>query len=72
MKRCQICGTELADDLFAFVAQKPVCAICTTRFVGGDFSTERISKVRAMLGLPDGEYLSQDNAAEASRILGRR
>ena len=69
--KCKICGTDLSKDLFAFVAQKPTCAICTQKFVGGDFSPERIAKVRGLLGLGDGEYLRQDNAVEAARILGR-
>lgn len=42
------------------------------KFVGGDFSAQRIATVRAALGLGEGEYLKQDNAAEASRLLGRR
>jgi hypothetical protein len=71
MSQCKICGADLNRDLFAYVTQKPVCAICTQKYVGGDFSAERIAKVRAALGLTDGEYLKQDNAAEAARILGR-
>ena len=68
---CKICGTDLSKDLFAFVAQKPTCVICTQKYVGGDFSSARIAAVRNALGLADGEYLKQDNAAEAARILGR-
>jgi hypothetical protein len=71
MNRCQICGTNLDDDLFAYVAQKPVCAICTQKYVGGDFSPERIARIRTALHLENGEYLKQDNGAEAARILGR-
>lgn len=71
MKNCKICGADLGRDLFAFVAQKPICAICTQKYVGGDFSAERIAKVRQSLGLAEGEFLKQDNAAEAARILGR-
>jgi len=72
MSQCAICGTDLEKDLFAFVTQTPSCAICTTLYVGGDFSASRISTVRAALGLQDGEYLKQDNAEEAKRILGRK
>lgn len=32
MEKCKICGTNLSDDLFAYVAQKPTCAICTAKF----------------------------------------
>lgn len=71
MGRCKICGTDLSKDLFATVAQKPVCAICTQKYVGGNFSDERIANVRNLLGLLNGEYLKQDNVAEAVRILGR-
>jgi hypothetical protein len=72
MTHCKICGTDLSKDLFAYVAQKPVCAICTQKYVGGDFSSERIATVRIALGLSDGEFIKQDNAAEAARILGRK
>ena len=71
MKLCAICGSDLSKDLFAYVAQKPTCCICTAKYVGGDFSQERISKVRQALQLADGQYLVQDSAAEAARILGR-
>lgn len=71
MGKCKICGTDLERDLLAYVAQKPVCAICTAKFVGGDFTGERIARVRTALGLEDGQYLQQDNGAEAARILGR-
>jgi hypothetical protein len=67
--RCKICGTDLANDLFAYVTSKPTCCICTVNYVGGDFSPERIARVRSLLGLTEGEYLQQDNAAEAARIL---
>lgn len=71
MKRCEICGTDLDRDLFASVAGKTVCSICTVNFVGGDFDPAHIAKVRQVLNLQPGEYLQQDNAAEARRILGR-
>jgi len=71
VKQCRICGTDLEKDLFAYVAQKPVCCICTVKFVGGDFSEERISLLRGMMQLKDGEYLEQDNGLEASRIVRR-
>jgi len=32
---------------------------------------ERIKEARSKLALQDGEYLQQDNAEEAARILGR-
>ena len=70
--KCKVCGTDLSRDLFAFVAQKPVCCICTHKYIGGNFSDARIATVRAALGLKDGEYLSQDNRAEAARILRRQ
>jgi hypothetical protein len=71
MKRCAICGTNLANDLFAAVAQKPTCAVCTVNYIGGLDSPQRIASVRAALGLQEGQYLQQDNAREAARILGR-
>lgn len=72
MTNCAICGTKLNNDLFAAVTGGPVCAICTVRFVGGLPPTkERIAAVRTAIGLVDGEFLKQDNATEARRILGR-
>lgn len=66
---CQICGKS---DLFTDVTGEPSCSICTIKFVGGLPQTrERIKEIRVRLGLNDGEYLKQDNAAEAARILGR-
>jgi len=72
MPHCAICGTDLSRDLFASVAQKPTCAVCTVNYIGGNDSPAWIKTVRATLGLAEGEYLKQDNAAEARRILGRR
>ena len=73
MRKRAICGTDLAMDLFAHVTSEPVCSICKLNYIGGLPTTaERIAKARAALGLKDGELLNQDNAAEASRILGRR
>lgn len=71
MGRCRICGTDLSKDLFAYVAQKPVCCICTAKYVGGNFSPGWIEDVRMALNLAEGEYLEQDQAAEARRLLGR-
>lgn len=71
MGRCRICGADLAQDLFAYVAQKPTCCICTANFIGGDFSPERIENVRMALNLAEGEYLEQDQGAEADKILRR-
>lgn len=72
MSRCAICGTSLRNDLFASVTDAPCCSICTVKFVGGlPASESRIKQIRTVLGLPDGEYLQQDNGAEAARILGR-
>ena len=69
---CGICGAKLKDDLFAVVAQEPVCCICKTKYIGGLRTTSRlIDMAREDLGLKDGEYLSQDNAAEARNIIGR-
>lgn len=72
MKRCAICGNDLGADLFASVTGEKCCAICKLKFIGGlPTSNERIAAVRATLGLAEGEYLQQDNGAEAARILGR-
>lgn len=71
--KCEICGALLKDDLFATVANEPVCVICKAKFIGGLPTTkERILKAREMLSLKDGEYLVQNNAEEARKILGRR
>ncbi len=70
--KCQICGKPSKDDLFSAVMQEPVCSICKLKWIGGLPTTpERISKARAALDLKDGEFLKQDNAAEAGKILGR-
>lgn len=72
MKRCSVCGNDLGNDLFASVTGEKCCAICKLKFIGGlPTSDERIAAVRTKLGLSDGEYLQQDNGAEAARILGR-
>ena len=72
MKKCAICGKPKEDDLFSAVANEPVCSICKIKFIGGlPTSQKRIEAVRERLGLAKGEYLMQDNAAEAARILGR-
>lgn len=71
MKLCEICGTKLKDDLFAFVTQEPVCAICKIRYIGGLPTTpERIAKVRQLLVLAPGQYIVQDNTQAAAEILG--
>ena len=71
--RCGVCGTDLSRDLFADVTGEKVCSICKLKFIGGlPTSDERIASARALLGLAPGEYLQQDNGAEAARILGRR
>lgn len=70
---CAICNTPSVDDLFAYVTQEPVCAICKVSYVGGLPSTpERIELARRMLGLKAGEFLKHDRGAEARRILDRR
>lgn len=72
MERCGICGTSLKDDLFAYVTNDPVCCICKAKWIGGLPTTmERIRLVRKQLNLADGEYLQQDNHAEAKKMLGR-
>ena len=72
MKRCAICGNDLSGDLFANVTGEKCCAICKVKWIGGLPTTdERIAAARSLIGLPDGEYLQQDNGAEAARILGR-
>ena len=69
---CEICGKPTEDDLFSAVTGEPVCSICQVKFIGGLKATpERIEEVRMGLGLEEGEYLSQNNAEEARRILGR-
>lgn len=71
-KRCELCGKPQKDDLFSAVANEPVCSICKLRFIGGLPTTpERIEAARKCLGLAEGEYLAQNNVAEAARILGR-
>jgi len=72
MKTCAICGNELTD-LFAVCTGEPVCAICKVKYVGAMPTTkERIADVRLSLCLHPGEYIKQDNAAEAAMILGRK
>lgn len=72
MRRCGICGTDLKSDLFAEVTGDTSCAICKVKYVGGLPTTpERIAAARARLGFAEGQYLIQDNAKEAARILGK-
>ena len=66
---CRICGHS---DLYTDVVGEGVCSICKMKFIGGLTATsDKISEVRAKLGLEDGEFFKQDNAAEARRFLGR-
>ena len=72
MSKCEICGKPRNDDLFSAVTGERVCSICKIKFIGGLPTTiQRINEARAFLGLKDGEFLQQDNGAEAARILGR-
>ena len=72
MGKCAICGTDLEKDLFSAVTREPVCSICKLKYIGGlTTSPARITIARSRLGLAEGEYLKQDNPAEAARILGR-
>lgn len=72
MDKCEICGIPRDQDLFSFVAQEPVCSICKLKYIGGlPTTSSRIKCAREALGLCDGEFLVQDNAREASKILGR-
>ena len=72
MKACAICGNDLGNDLFASVTGEKCCAICKLKFIGGlPTSDERIAAARTQLGLSDGQFLQQDNGAEAARILGK-
>ena len=72
MNTCKICGQKLGDDLFSAVTQAPLCSVCTVKHMRGLPSTpERIQAARESLGLKEGEFLKQDNAGEARRILGR-
>ena len=67
--QCNICGTE---DLYTAVAMEGICSICKIKYIGGLGTTPQlIARTRAKLGLSDGEFLQQDNAQEAKRILGR-
>jgi len=73
MKYCAICGTDLDRDLFSAVTGEKCCSICKLKFIGGlPTSDERILTARGRIGLKDGDFLSQDNGAEAARILGRK
>ena len=73
MEQCGICGTPRKDDLFSAVTNEPVCSICKLKFIGGlPTSKERIQIARERLGLKEGEFLKQDNGAEAARILRRK
>ena len=70
--KCRICGTNLSDDLFSAVTGEIVCSICVTKFIGGLPTTEAaVAAARIRLDLEPGEYLNQDNGAEARVILGR-
>lgn len=70
--KCQICGTQLKDDLFSFVTGEKVCSLCKINHIGGLPTTgKRIKEARERLGLGDGEYLEVDRQNEAKAILGR-
>ncbi len=70
---CEICGESQDNDLFSYVTREPVCSICKVKYIGGLPTTQdRIKLAREILGLKDGEYLKQDNAKEAQKILGRK
>jgi recombinational DNA repair protein (RecF pathway) len=70
MKKCAICGAQLGEDLFSAVTGEPVCSICKLKYIGGlPTSRARIDKAREILGLSAGQYLNQNNAEEASKIL---
>lgn len=72
MANCEICGTPSGDDLFSAVTQEPVCSICKLKWIGQlPTTSERIAAAREQLGLKQGEFLSQDNPAEASKMLRR-
>jgi hypothetical protein len=71
--KCAICGTDLSRDLFAEVTGEKCCSICKFKYIGGLPTTyARIIQCRSALGLTEGQYLTQDNGAEAARILGYR
>ena len=70
--KCEICGKPQDDDLFSAVTREPVCSICKVKWIEGLPTTpDRIKAAREKLGLKDGEFLKQDNAEEAARMLGR-
>ncbi len=72
MDKCGICGKPKKDDLFSAVTGEAVCSICKMKFIGGlPTTTERVTLAREKLGLAEGEYLNQDNADEARKLLGR-
>jgi hypothetical protein len=71
VNRCAICGTNLAQDLFAAETGEKCCSICKIKWIGGLPTTDlRIKQARERLSLEEGEYLKQDNGKEAGRILG--
>ena len=79
MKRCKICGCDLGKDLFASVAGKPTCTICTQKFVGGNFSDERIAAGQPLGGDRQGHAVLPENLAlgialgdRAAAILGKQ
>ena len=66
---CELCG---AKDMYTEVTGKPACSICTINYIGHmPGERERIKKIREALNIAPGEFLKQDRAAEAKRILGR-
>lgn len=65
--KCQICGQS---DLFSVCSDSRTCAVCSLNFTGPNPTEEIVKKVRSLLKLKENEYLKQDYAAEAARILG--
>lgn len=66
---CELCGEK---DIYTEVTGKPSCSICTVKYVGHlPGERQRIAKIREQLGLNAGEFLKQDRAVEAKKILGR-
>lgn len=73
MALCEICGFDNSKDLYAAVTDDSVCSICKLKYIGGlPTNPQLVQKARSALGLNDGEFLQQDNPAEAARILGRK
>lgn len=67
MSNCHICNST---DLYTSVTNEGVCSVCKIKYIGGlPSSQERINAARQRLGLQEGEFLTQNHAEEAAKIL---